>query len=94
MFDSVVWYVMRFTPADGVPPLAGADEGAGAMATRLSTADESFAGGVSAATLGLRFIGGGRFFPPPGACLLAGARRVGMGSGSDGGGGGGLVTSS
>ena len=84
---------MRFAPADGVP-LAGADEGAGATATKPSTADKSLAGGVSAATLGLRFIGGGRFFEPPGACLLAGARRVGTGSGSDGGGGWGLETSS
>lgn len=84
---------MRFAPADGVPPVAGADEGAGAMATTPSTAGESLTGGVSAATLGLRFIGGGRFFPPPGPCLLAGARRVGTGSGSCGEGGG-LETSS
>jgi hypothetical protein len=84
---------MRFAPADGVP-VTGADEGAGAMATKPSTADESFAGGVSAATLGLRFIGGGRFFAPPGACLVTGARRVGTGSGSEGGAGGGLETSS
>src|SRR5713226_2066762 len=83
---------MRFALADGVP-LAGADEGAGATAMKPSTADESVVGGGSAATLGLRFIGGGRFFEPPGAGLLAaGARRVGTGSGSDGDGG--LETSS
>ena len=74
---------MRFAPADGVP-VAGADEGGGATARKPSTADDSLGVGVSATTLGLRFIGGGRFFPPPGACLLAGARRVGRGSGSDG----------
>lgn len=94
MFDNAVWYVMRFALADGVP-LAGADEGAGATATKPSTADDddSPAVGVSAGTLGLRFIGGGRFFPPPAAVLLAGARRVGIGSGASDGEGG-LETSS
>lgn len=93
VFDSVVWYVMRFALADGVP-LAGADEGAGATATKPSTADDdSPVAGVSAGTLGLRFIGGGRFFPPPAPCLLAGARRVGTGSVTSGGEGG-LETSS
>jgi hypothetical protein len=82
---------MRFAPADEVP-VAGADDGVGATAMKLSTADESGGGGVSAAGLGLRFIGGGRFFPPPGATLLTRARRVGIGSGSDGDGGGGLET--
>ena len=92
VFDSVVWYVMRFALADGVP-VAGADEGGGTMATKLSTADEvSPAAGVSVGTLGLRFIGGGRFFAPTAPCLLAGAWRIGKGSGSDGEGG--LVTSS
>ena len=83
---------MRFALADGVP-LAGADEGGGTMATKLSTADEvSPTAGVSVGTLGLRFIGGGRFFAPTVPCLLAGAWRIGRGSGSDGEGG--LVTSS
>src|SRR5258708_38261833 len=78
---------MRCAPGDGVP-LAGADEGAGATAMKPSTADESVVGGGSAATLGLRFIGGGRFFEPPGAGFLsAGARRVGTGAGSGGDGG-------
>src|SRR6266404_9547629 len=81
---------MRFALAD--VPLAGAVEGTGATATKPSTADDSLAGGISAATLGFKFIGGGRFFAPPGACLLAGARRVGTGSGSAGDGG--LETSS
>ena len=83
VFDSVVWYVMRFALA----PVAGADEGAGATAIKLSTADDdSPAAGVSGATLGLRTIGGGRFFPPP-TLDFAGAWRIGRGSGSDGGGG-------
>ena len=73
MFDNVVWYVMRFALADGVP-LAGADEGGGATAMKPSTADdESAVAGVSVGTLGLRTIGGGRFFAPGAASLFAGA---------------------
>jgi len=85
VFDSVVWYVMRFALAD-VVPLAGADDGAGAMATKPSTADEGSppVAGASAGSLGLRTIGGGRFFPPPAPSLFAGAWRIGIGSGSVG----------
>ena len=73
MFESVVWYVMRFALAD-VVPLSGADVGAGATATKPSTAEEVSPAPASAGGLGLRFIGGGRFFPLPAAPdLLAGA---------------------
>jgi hypothetical protein len=72
VFERVVWYVMRFVLAD-VVPLAGADVGAGATATKPSTAEASPAP-ASAGGLGLRFIGGGRFFPSPAAPgLFAGA---------------------
>jgi len=94
VFESVVWYVMRFALAD-VVPLAGADVGPGATATKPSTAEPPPSpAAASAGTLGLRFIGGGRFLPHPAAGLVAaaGARRVGTGSGS--GGDGAAVTSS
>lgn len=82
LFESVVWYVMRFALAD-ITALGGADEDPNETATIPSPAGPppSLAEG-SAGVLGLRFIGGGRFFAPPAAGLLAGAGRVEMGSGS------------
>ena len=83
MFDSVVWYVMRFMFVD-VFALAGADVGPGA--TDKSPSLTALLAGASARTLGFRFIGGGRFFPPVPAGLVAGgAMRVGIGGSVSGG---------
>jgi hypothetical protein len=99
VFESVVWYVMRFALAD-IVPLAGADVGAGATAMKPSTAETSPPAPASppAGAFGLRVMGGGRFFELGPASLVcaaapAGARRVGTGSGSEGEGGA-LETSS
>ncbi len=96
VFDSVVWYVMRFIFA-AVFALAGADVGPGATASSPSPtaapAPAASAAGASAGTLGLRFMGGGRFLPLPPAGLVAGARRVGTGASVSGGSGCGVTSS-
>src|ERR1700761_2206047 len=75
---------MRFIFVD-VFALAGADVGPGATASSPSLAASPV--GASAATLGLRFIGGGRFLPPPppAGLVAGGAMRVGTGGSGSGG---------
>ena len=64
--------------------LAGADVGPGA--TDSSPSLTASLAGASAGTLGFRFIGGGRFFPPAPVGLVAGgAMRVGIGGSGSGG---------
>ncbi len=90
LVESIVWYVMRIT-------FAAASAFGGADAEFCETESRpppgpSAAAGASAAVFGFRFIGGGRFLPPPPAGFVDGAWRVGTGSAS--GGSGRVVTSS